>query len=235
MKNVKYILLTLLIACIDPICAQQIMDEKDFIQVTGKAQKRVIPNQIFINIVLEERKDGKETISIAQQEKDMKTAIHKLGIPIENMRAVDLMANYTRLGWNKKEVMAQSKYMLEVKNAEQVSKVFEQFKKLEIKNANVSHVDHSDKEVIQKELRIKAIKNAKKQADDQLNAIGQKTGIPLKINVSPSSYLPGELGFFRTSYDTDLNYENASFDKKISIEFKKIEFNQSVYVEFEIE
>lgn len=49
--------------------------DKPFIDVTGTAEKEVIPDEIFINIVIRERYVNREKITVEAQEDKLKSAM----------------------------------------------------------------------------------------------------------------------------------------------------------------
>ena len=59
--------------------AQQIQNDRPYIEVNGIAEKEVIPDMIYINIVIEERFSGGK-VTIEDQEKQLKEALQSLGI-----------------------------------------------------------------------------------------------------------------------------------------------------------
>lgn len=46
--------------------------EKSYIEVTGTAEKEIIPDEIYIAITIRERHEGKEKITIYKQSADLK-------------------------------------------------------------------------------------------------------------------------------------------------------------------
>ena len=54
------------------------------IDVTGTAEMEVIPDEIFIAITIRERTNGRGTVGVEQQEKDMKDAFRSIGLDLNN-------------------------------------------------------------------------------------------------------------------------------------------------------
>ena len=101
-----------------------------YIEVNGYAEKEVIPNEIYIGIILRERIENKEKISIEFQEKQLKESLNTLNIPISNLSMADANADYVKVSWQKRDVLTKKDYQLKVGNATTVGKVFQELEKL---------------------------------------------------------------------------------------------------------
>ena len=213
--------------------------EKPYIEVTGTAEKEIIPDEIYIAITIKERHEGKEKITIDKQEADLKEALKSIDVSLDDLSLSDANANYIRVKWTKKDVITKTEYILKVGNALTVGKVFEKLDELKIVDAYILRVSHSKLLEFKKEVRIMAIKAAKEKADYLLTAIGEQTGKALKVNEITSNY---------NRDDSYLNVrearnESSSFyvdgvkmkgSDKVVIQFQKIKLQASIYVKFEI-
>lgn len=208
-----------------------------YIEVNGYAEKEVIPNEIYIGIILRERIENKEKISIEFQEKQLMESLNTLNIPISNLSMADANADYVKVSWQKRDVLTKKDYQLKVGNATTVGKVFQELEKLKIQDGYIDHVSHSSIDSLRKQVRIKAIKAAKDKSDYLLNAIGQETGKALIVSESENSTIIRQ-DIARMPNKT-LNaisgvslYE--SLDKIPEIEFQKIKLSYSIYTKFSI-
>ena len=216
--------------------------EKPYIELTGTAEKEIIPDEIYIAITIRERQEGKEKITIDKQEADLKEALKSIGVSLENLSLSDANANYIRVKWKKKDVITKNEYVLKVGDALTVGKVFEKLDELKIVEANISRVGHSKLEEFKKEVRIMAIKAAKEKADYLLTAIGEQTGKALNVyEQSPSykiddAYLNARGSRSENSlyYANEIKMSESESDKDKIIEFQKIKLQASIYVKFEI-
>lgn len=215
-------------------------EEKPYVEVTGTIEKEIIPDEIYIAIHLSERLEGKEKISIEKQEMDLKNAIQSLGIDLKNLSMKGAVASYQKVKWAKKDVMANSRYLLKVKDAKTVAEVFDKLEVLKITNARISKVDHSKIKEYKKETRIDAIKAAKEKADYLLEAIGEEVGMPLYIReIAPSensSYRPGNALISNTLSKSrnENSFEDFGLGLSEDLQFEKIIVRSSIYVKFEI-
>ena len=114
---------------------------------------------------MHERIENKVKITIAEQETKLKTELTNLNIPLTDLSLSDANANYVKVKWTKKDVMAQSEYILKVGDATTVGSVFEKLDELKIHDANIDRVSHSKMEEYRKEVKIMAIKAAKEKAE----------------------------------------------------------------------
>lgn len=212
--------------------------EKPYIEVTGKAEKEIVPDEIYIDICLEERMEKGKKITIEQQESELKTALKNAGIPIENLSIGDINAVIVKTGWWRKNVLSKANYELKVNGALQLKKVFEAIEKLKITNAYINRATHSKIEEIRREIRIKAIKQAKLKADDLLTAIGEKTGKPIIINdlsnKQQQNYVLANHSNRSVSKFSSYEIEEQSYKKRSAVQFQKIKITATFYVKFEI-
>ncbi|HBH06958.1 MAG TPA: hypothetical protein DDX92_10205 [Flavobacteriales bacterium] len=212
------------------------VNDLPYIEVNGYAEKKVIPDEIYISITIKERQDGKDKTTIEEQESALKEGLAKMGIPLSNLMLSNANADYIKVKWSKKDVIARNQYLLKVGSAEIVGKVFNYLDEIKIQDAYISHVDHSEIIKLQKEVRIMAIKAAKKKADYLLEAIGEETGKAMIVREANTNV-------YRD--DTYLNARNSAeivtysvsgqeSQKKMEIEFRKIELQSRIYVKFSI-
>lgn len=69
------------------------------------AEKEVIPDEIFIRIVIVEKYVDKVKISIEEQEEKLKNAVKSLDIDLSNLYLSDVNADYVTVRWKKKDVL----------------------------------------------------------------------------------------------------------------------------------
>jgi hypothetical protein len=244
MKNHNlYLTFTLLLIALTSFGQAGIPDKEEvpYIEVTGFAEKEIIPDEIYIRIIIKERSSGKDKITIDEQEEKMKAAIRSLGIDLQNLSLADANADYVRVHWGKKEVLTQKDYTLKVSNATALGQVFQELDKLEITDAYISKVDHSQIKDLKKEVKIEAIKSAKEKADYLLIAIGEQTGKPLEIKEVEVNRTygiePRELNVRGSRSDGTAYYVDGTKDKSEAvqeIQFQKIKIQSNIYVKFRI-
>ena len=211
----------------------QIQPEPPYIEVTGTADKEIIPDKIYISIHLTERYDGKKNITLEEQDIALKKGLTKLGIDLKELSLSGANADYMTIKWKRKDALNQANYQLLVNNATAVSNVFQLLDELDIKNAYIEKVDHSKIEQLKQEVRIEAIKAAKQKADYLLTAINEKTGNALIVRENEQQYYPVYAANMRMDKrESSLSSNNEPVPE---IEFQKIKINASVYVKFSIQ
>jgi len=208
-----------------------------FIEVTGSAEKEVVPDEIYIEIVLRERFVNKLKVTIEEQEESLKKVLLSSGISLDRLSLSDANANVVKINWKKNDLINKKEYTLKLSTAQEVGKVFLELDKIEITQANILRVNHSKLDSLKKELRIEAIKNAKEKADYLLKAIGQQTGPALVVKeteksvVNTSGQLSGRGA--RGGFDIDKDYYFEPELKSV-IQFQKIKIQSQIYVKFGI-
>ena len=204
----------------------------NYIEVIGKAKMEVTPNEIFIDISINE-KDFKNK-SVLEIEKSLTTKLEEIGINVSKQLSIRDIASNFRDYWLKKASIKHSKYyQLIVGNANTAGRVFRELESIGILNISISKVSHSNLPKFREDVKISAAKAAKKKAKYLVNAVDQKIGKALYIE---------EL----KTYDNRFNYELKSVSNIIvkmdgnaqnqesEIEFKKIILEYSILVRFEI-
>ncbi len=246
MTNLKILITALLILFFNIAKAQNNESKKEktpFIEVTGVAEKEIIPDEIFISITLSEKLKNKSKISIEEQEENLKKSIKTLGIELSNLYLSNTKANYEKYFF-RQNVLTKKEYTLKVSNANTVGKVFLEFDKIDIDDAIVSKVSHSKIDSFRKEVKIMAIKAAKDKADYLLSAIGEKLGKALQINeieIKPSSNNNQESNILANMSGGVYKRKDAlywlnpmDYNEKNELEFQKIKIKSAIYLKYSI-
>jgi uncharacterized protein len=228
--------------------AEQCFTEHNpYIEVTGTAEMKIIPDEITINFSMSEKFAGRKKITIEEQESNLKERLIAIDVDTEQLFLSHVNADYVKVRWSGKQVRAKSQYTIMVVDAITVGKVFQIFEEMEISNAHIAKVSHSKIYSLKREVKILAIKAAKNKADYLLNAIGENTGKPLIINeVGPitsfsnvtNSRIRGarseETPYFIDGMRVN-DFQNKTDMKINEIQFKKIKLISSVYAKFLIQ
>ncbi len=139
--------------------------EKPFIEVTGTAEKEIMPDVIYIMIILKDKTINNNSGTIEEQEIKLNSIIKKLNIESKNLMLSDVTTDLIIHKNKEKGVEEVKEYILKVSTASEVSNVFRELHNNEIKEAYISYTDHSDIIALRKKVRISAIKAAKDKAD----------------------------------------------------------------------
>ncbi len=219
--------------------AQAQVGEKNFIdqpyiEVTGKAEKEITPDKIYLRITISE-KDNKAKQSLDQQEREMKLVLGKLGIDVaRDLTIKDLESNFMSYWYKSTDVFTSKDYRLLVRNASMAGKAIQELKKINVSNIVLEKVDHSEMEKFRREVKVEAMKAAKVKASDLLEAVGQKAGKAIWVQ----EY---ETPIYRTyAAPMRANKVMASSDMAMSesqpeLEFATIKLESTVTARFTIE
>lgn len=183
MKLTNILLLTALL--LTPLLFSQ-NGEKNFIdqpyiEVTGEIETEIIPDEIYLNITLDEN-DKKGKVSVEEQENQMIAVLKSLKIDLDkNFSILDFDGYYQRKFLANNEVTKIKRYELIVNDGKTLGMVFEALDRIDISNINIIKTDHSDIENIKRDTKLKALKVAKEKATDYAKAIDQTLGKALFI------------------------------------------------------
>lgn len=225
MKN-TFLTIAILFSCI--LFAQNDVVNKDtrpFIEVTGTAEKEVMPDRIYIAITLTEKSTSDKDYSIQKQEENLRKGLAETGVDLKELFLSDAVSEITTYKKRETGIKLSREYTLIVKNADEVKKVFKKLSDMNIKEAIISKTESSEIEKYQKEVRIAAIKVAKEKATYLLQAIGEELGKPLEIKeLETNSILFSNL------------YSNSVIREKVDVEtnFEKILVRFSYYVKYSV-
>ena len=235
MTNIKIFLIVVALINTTNTFGQTKVDceEKPYIGVTGSADQEVIPDEIYINIIIREKYVNKEKVTIEIQEEILKTYLKDIGVDIKNLYLSDANADYVKVNWRTKDVLTKKDYTLKVSNATTVGQVFQQLDKLEITDAFIAKVNHSKLDSLNKEVKILAIKAAKNKADYLLTAIGEQTGKPLIVEERENGITSRAKVLYSGRYVDGVRSTSDS-DNEEELQFKKIKIEAFIYVKFAI-
>lgn len=171
-------LLTFIVFTTTDASAQELGQTIPTVSVNGSAQLKVLPDEIYITIKLDES-DTKGKVTLEEQRRNMFAALKKAGIDAEKqLSVVDMSSSYYR----RRGALAVTQYELKVATTEAAGKVFEVLEKAGIPNVNVTRTAYSKMEELRSETRKAAIVNAQQRARELAEAIGQSVGACYEIN-----------------------------------------------------
>jgi uncharacterized protein YggE len=155
--------------------------DQPYIEVTGQIETEIIPNEIYLNIVINE-KDKKGKISVEAQENQMITILKSLNIDLnKNFTILDFNGYYQRKFLSGNEVTKTKRYQLIINDGETLGKIYQSLDRIDISNISIVKTSHSDIEKITRETKLKALKVAKEKANDYATAINQTIGKALFV------------------------------------------------------
>lgn len=246
----RTLILSAFIVCSGAVMAQNSVDTRNFIDVTGTSETEIVPDEIYVTICLKERFEGKDKVALEKQEADLKAAITELGIPIANLSVNDVNADYRRVKIGKKDLIAQKSFLLKLSDVSTLDKVYKKLDAQNVEDAYISKLNHTKLQEYAKENRVKAIKAAKDKVDYLLGAVGQTSGKPLQIDEVENTiyntpynsyggynyygYRGGRNSYLSNNVSQSYNTSGGSGEEGGEISFTKIKIKASYYVKYEI-
>ncbi len=214
-----------------PAAAQMQEAYPSYIQVTGRAEKELTPDEFYLQIVINER-DSKGRISVENQQRDMVAALRKLGVDVEKQLK---MANLSSEFFKKNTSVAMAKYQLQLGSSGEVAKVWQTLDGLGISNVSILKVTHSQLDKYKQEVRLEAMRNAQESAREMAGAIGQTIGKCFYIYDSNSNVLPVmyDNAVLMRSAKAAADAESAAGEDPL--EFKTIKLEYGVQAKFVLE
>ena len=209
--------------------------DQNYIELTGTVETQIIPDEIFINIVINER-DKRGKVSVETQENQMLQKLKTLGIDVEKQLSIlDFTGNYITHFIKKNEVVKSKEYQLIINNTTLLGTLFEVLDDINISNVTIAKVDHSDIENIRRETKLNALKVAKEKATNYAKAIDQNIGKALFIQEQkiPSSFN----GLYGSNAANEINIGyilSRPIHSKNNITFQKITITATVLARFEL-
>ena len=205
-------------------------EAENYIQVNGLSEIEVVPNQIYLSIVLDES-DTKGRQAIESQRREMVTLLKKIGIDTDKSLSIeDMSSNYFKRG----NSLSKASYQLLLSSSEQVVKVYDSLATIGISDINIVRVSHSDIEQFKSQCRKEAMINAKKVATELAEAIGQSVGSCIYIYDAnrdvTHTYHNDRIVMRAMAKATN---ETTTIEEE-PIEFKKIKLSYSANAKFRI-
>jgi len=213
-----------------PAAAQVQEAFPSYIQVNGRAEREIAPDEFYLQIVINER-DSKGKVSVESQQRDM-IAAKRLGVNVEKQLKV---ANLSSEFFKKNTSVATAKYQLQLGSSAEVGKVWQALDGLGISNVSILKVSHSQLERYKSEVRVEAMRNAKQNAATLAEAIGQTIGKCFYVYDSNNDVMPvfyNNMAVMRSAKAFDAAEAAAEEEP---LDFKTIKLQYSVQAKFVLE
>ena len=214
-----------------PAAAQVQEAFPSYIQVNGRAEREIAPDEFYLQIVINER-DSKGKVSVESQQRDMIAALKRLGVNVEKQLKV---ANLSSEFFKKNTSVATAKYQLQLGSSAEVGKVWQALDGLGISNVSILKVSHSQLERSKSEVRVEAMRNAKQNAATLAEAIGQTIGKCFYVYDSNNDVMPvfyNNMAVMRSAKAFDAAEAVAEEEP---LDFKTIKLQYSVQAKFVLE
>lgn len=209
------------------------------IEVTGSAEMKVVPDEIYVNFTLQEYYNKQKLkIDIDQIQKDFlnrcdKAGIGKDRIQIQNISGFDSNSWY----WKKRrkeqpDLLATTTYIIKFNTASDIDKLVNNLDDHATQNMFISKTTHSKIENFRKEVKIKALQAAKAKAQYLCESIGEKIGKTLFIQeLGRESVMP----MYSNLMAMNSQMEMADASANEGIDFQEITIRYEILARFKIQ
>ena len=212
--------------------------DRNYIEVTGKAEMEIIPNEIYLKIIVDE-KDLKAKQELPEIEKSMIEKLSEIGIDISTQLAIkDMASNFQKYWLKGSAINSVKEYQLMVGNAQIAGQVIRELESLGLSNISIEKIEHSEIQKFRTEVKIMAIKAAKEKARSLTNAIDQHIGKAIyiqELNSQIYNRLQGQAAGLSNIVVRGYGSSDKLKMEQPDIEFEKIKLEYSILVRFEIE
>ncbi|MFN8241430.1 MAG: SIMPL domain-containing protein [Bacteroidales bacterium] len=206
--------------------------DQNYIQVTGKAELEIIPDLIYLRIVISER-DSRTKEPVAQSEARMIEALGASGVEVSKDLAIkDMSSSFRPYVLSKTDIVLTREYQLTVHDGVTLSKVFQELEKAGISNVRIQDVDHSKMTDYRNQVKVMAMKAAREKASLLSEAIGQSVGRALYIE--EENPYAARLGNSNTIMSANTVSFAGNQQQTTGLEVKRITIDYSVMVRFEL-
>ena len=192
MKNA----LMLILLMVAVVATSQNKETERLIEVNGKAEMEIQPDEIVFIIGIEEYwkeefekkkdfQDYKNKIPLAEIEDALIKNLRKVGIEKEDIK-VRNMGNYWR--YRGKEFLYSKQFEIKITDLAKINQLTQIQDAKGIKFKNIGELNHSKMEEYKKEVKINAVKDAKEKATYLVESIGSQLGEVVTISELSDSY-----------------------------------------------
>ena len=233
MKYILSILISVFAANSFSQMGQKNFIDQNYIEVTGKAEKEVTPDQIYLKIVVNEA-DSKGKQTLEELERGMIKKLSGIGIDVKkDLVIVDMASNFKNYWLKNKDIYSMKEYQVKCKDARTAGLVFQELESIGISNISIDRIDHSELDKFREEVKVAAIKAAKQKAEALAGAIDQPIGKAIYI-------LEQDYQLYKATANVQMSamnirgFSDAESMPLPEIEFEKIKLEYTIRVSFEL-
>lgn len=225
MKNV-FILFLLMVAV---AATSQNKETERLIEVNGKAEMEIQPDEIVFIIGIEEYwkeefekkkdfEDYKTKVPLAEIEDALIKNLRKVGIEKEHIK-VKSMGNYWR--YKGKEFLYSKQFEIKITDLAKINQLTQIQDAKGIKYMNIGELNHSKMDEFKKAVKINALKNASEKAAYLVESIGSQLGEVVTISeLADSYYQPMRAELMMMAKSADMAEESIDEVQNIKLEYQ---------------
>jgi uncharacterized protein len=215
------------------------------ITVTGSAEMLVIPDEIYVNIMLREyQKKNQDKKELETIKSDFLGFCSAAGIADTSI-SIQSYTGYSNYYWLRKkkkkdqDLMASITYQVKFSNSKEMDQLIEKLDDDATMSFDIAYTSHSKLTEFRRQLKIQAIKAAKDKGIYLTEAIGEKLGgaITVKEPMEPgvNAYSGNIQIRGANSISNYAKFSASDYEKSVDVEFKKMRLRFEVEVIFAIQ
>lgn len=229
-------ILTLSLLFVTLVNGQVINPYPKTIQVNGSAEMEIIPDQVYVHVLLKEyEKKGQGKVNIEKIKEYFLKQYKATGMHDSLISIVSYDGNQGDWMWRKKkrkdELYASVTYRIKFSNSKQMDELVNRLDDDATQNFQVVSTSHSKLQQFRKELKIEAVKAAKEKAIYLSQAIGENVGEAVTIDEPHEFYQPYS-GVSNKMRDAAMSVESA--EALPEVDFMKIRLKYDVRAVFSL-
>lgn len=182
----KIITLAVIVFSTITLCAQvSNIETSRKVATKGFAEREITPNIIYLSINVKEFYiDGnqKKKMPIETLEKQLFEAAMAAGVKKEDFTIQNIYSYNQKEKKKNNELLQSRQYRIKVTNLEGLNPMMEKLDARGLQSTSIDGYDHTEKKEIEKELKVAAVKDARRNAEILAEADGQSLGVILVIN-----------------------------------------------------
>ena len=190
------------------------------IAVTGIGELDIVPDEIYMNVTIEEFTKDKKKYTIEELESAFLNFLEKTtSTPRTDVKMDNTDAAIIAMKRKQKDAIIEKTYEVKFKNTDQVNMLFISEDSLHLEQVYVKRYSSSKLNDYKKQVRISAMTDAKDKATYLLDVVGSKPGKPISVaEVNPAVDMEGakgttSIGYFFGGRPVDLsNYDSEDED-----------------------
>ncbi|HEY0429929.1 MAG TPA: SIMPL domain-containing protein [Pyrinomonadaceae bacterium] len=207
------------------------------VEVTGSAEMLIMPNEFTFKIMLTERIENKQKLTIEMQESNLKNELAKIGVDVQKDLTIFDMTSVYISRKRTRDTLGSKIYSLKLRDLEKIEMLQEIADRLNIASLDLTESTHSELTTFRRETKIEAVKAAKAKAEYMLGAIGERIGKALFVQEiaddANDERLPSN---YRSNSNISSNVTTQTYsDSQSNLSFSKIKIRYSVLARFEIQ
>ncbi len=230
----KLVLFTVFVALVGIFTVQaQDIHNRPCIDVSGKAEMFVEPDEIILNIVINEKDYSKKT-TLEKLEKEMIKSLKEIGINTKkNLTVVDLSSDINHYKIKKDEIKLSKTYRLKTSSAKEATTALLALEEVGISEINIAQIKCTRIEEYKDEARVIAMKDAHRKAKLLTEAINQPLGKAIYITENDFTNV--------RTYPLMMSKSNGAMEDAVAeseiadISFEKIKIESRVQIKFALE